>query len=90
MISSKEKILIAEIKKGNPKAFEDFFREFYNSLCVYSKLIVKRREIAEDIGEWENLVYADGFDKIFVASAPTERWNDILGKSITEITKNNN
>ena len=46
-----------------------------------------KKEILEDIGEWENLVYEDGFDRIFVASAPTERWKDILGMNITEITK---
>ena len=46
-----------------------------------------KREITEDIGEWENLVYEDGFDSIFVSSAPSERWQDILGKSITEITR---
>jgi len=46
-----------------------------------------KREIIEDLGDWENLVKEDGFDRIFVASAPTERWKDILGKSIIEITK---
>ena len=50
------------------------------------KEIIKK-DITEDRGEWENMVYEDGFERIFVASAPTERWKDILGKSVTEITK---
>jgi len=46
-----------------------------------------KREITEDIGEWENMIYEDGFDRMYVSSAPSERWEDILGKSITEITR---
>ena len=46
-----------------------------------------KKDILEDLGEWNNLVYEDGFDKIFVASAPKGKWQDIVGKSISEITK---
>ncbi len=46
-----------------------------------------KKEIIEDLGKWENIVHDDGFDRIFVVSAPSEKWRDILGKNISEITK---
>jgi len=45
----KEKEIISEIKKGNRQVFESLFREYYSALCAYSKLVVKRNDIAEDI-----------------------------------------
>jgi len=46
-----------------------------------------KKEILEDLGNWENFIHDDGFERTFIASAPTEKWKDTLGKNITEITK---
>jgi RNA polymerase sigma-70 factor (ECF subfamily) len=49
LISSKNKILIAGIQRGDSQVFEELFHEFYSALCDYSKLIVNRSDVAEDI-----------------------------------------
>lgn len=49
MGTPEEKILIAGIQEHNQTVFEKVFRKYYSALCVYSKLVVKRNDIAEDI-----------------------------------------
>jgi RNA polymerase sigma-70 factor (ECF subfamily) len=44
-----EKILVAGIQNKNQVVFEKLFREYYSALCAYSKLYVKRNDIAEDV-----------------------------------------
>ena len=46
-----------------------------------------KKDILEDLGNWENFVHDDGFEGIYIASAPTEKWQDIQGRCISEITK---
>lgn len=45
-----------------------------------------RKEIEED-DDWENMKKEAGWDKIFIASVKTEKWKDIEGLSIAEITR---
>ena len=45
-----------------------------------------RKDIEEE-RDWENLVEESGWDKIFISSVKTEKWKDVEGLSITEITK---
>jgi len=45
-----------------------------------------RNEIEEG-GDWENIKEEAGWDKIFIASVKTEKWKDIEGLSIAEITR---
>ncbi|MFW9768246.1 MAG: amidohydrolase family protein [Candidatus Thorarchaeota archaeon] len=45
-----------------------------------------QRDIEEDRG-WENLKEEAGWDKVFIASVKTEKWKDIEGLSLKEITK---
>ena len=49
MGAPEEKILINGIQQKNEAVFEKLFKEYYSSLCAYSKLIVKRNDIAEDL-----------------------------------------
>ncbi|MBN1116193.1 MAG: RNA polymerase sigma-70 factor [Bacteroidales bacterium] len=49
MGAAEEKILIAGIQHKNEAVFENLFKEYYGALCAYSKLIVKRNDIAEDL-----------------------------------------
>ena len=49
MRTSDGKILIAGIQERNQVVFEKLFREYYSALCTYSRLFVKRTDIAEDI-----------------------------------------
>ena len=35
---------------------------------------------------WENWIRNNGFDKIFISTAQTDKWKDIRGKSISQIT----
>ncbi len=37
--------------------------------------------------DWENMVEEAGWDKIFISSVKTEKWKDIEGLSIAEITR---
>jgi RNA polymerase sigma-70 factor (ECF subfamily) len=44
-----EKILVTGIQEQDQIVFKRLFHEYYSALCSYSKLIVKRNDIAEDI-----------------------------------------
>ena len=35
---------------------------------------------------FKNIVHDDGFERIYIVSAPAERWQDIIGKNISDIT----
>ncbi len=48
---------------------------------------IKSEITKDEIEKWENIVHDDGFKRIFIVSAPAERWKDIIGKNIPEITK---
>ena len=45
------------------------------------------RSIMEDTESWENLIYENGFEYIFLSSVKTEKWKPYIGKNISEITK---
>jgi N-acyl-D-amino-acid deacylase len=46
-----------------------------------------KKSIMEETEDWENLIYENGFEHIFLSSVKTEKWKAFIGKSITEITK---
>jgi N-acyl-D-amino-acid deacylase len=46
-----------------------------------------RNDFTQGIQGWENWMKDLGTDKIFIASVKTDRWKDVEGKSISEITK---
>jgi len=50
-----------------------------------------RARIIEDVDQglagWENWIKDAGFDAIYIASVKTEKWRDIEGRSIGEITR---
>ena len=52
--------IINQIKQGNKKAFEAFFKEYYARLCEYSQLITKDQDASVEIVQdffvklWEN------------------------------------
>ncbi|TFG08615.1 MAG: D-aminoacylase [Promethearchaeota archaeon] len=46
-----------------------------------------KNDIINDSYNWENIIYNDGFDRIFIVSAPTEKWKDVIGRNISEITR---
>ena len=45
-----------------------------------------RKEIEEE-ADWENMVEEAGWEKIFISSVKTEKWKDIEGLSIAEISR---
>lgn len=51
--------LVIAIQRGDKKAFEQLFREWYVRLCLYAESIVRDRDMAEDVvqnvfcGLWE-------------------------------------
>ena len=47
----KDLFIISQIKKGDIKAFEQLFRQYYSPLCLYAMSIVGEREGAEEIIE---------------------------------------
>ena len=52
---------------------------------VLQKKIIKDTE--NGIEGWENWIRNNGFDKIFISTAQTDKWKDITGKSISQITR---
>jgi N-acyl-D-amino-acid deacylase len=50
-----------------------------------------QKKVEEDIEKgikgWENWIKNNGFDKLYISTAQTEKWKDIRGKSISQITK---
>jgi N-acyl-D-amino-acid deacylase len=44
------------------------------------------QDIERGIEGWENWIRNNGFDKIFISTAQTEKWKDVRGKSISQIT----
>ncbi len=44
-------------------------------------------DIEKGIKGWENWIKNNGFDKLYISTAQTEKWKDIRGKSISQITK---
>ena len=44
-----EILLLKRIKKGDDKAFETIFREYYSALCFYAKKFTLQADIAEEI-----------------------------------------
>lgn len=47
-------------------------------------------EMEEGLTDHENFAKHQGFEKIFISSVKTDKWLDIEGKSIAEITKTHN
>ncbi|MFX1293223.1 MAG: amidohydrolase family protein [Promethearchaeota archaeon] len=45
-----------------------------------------KKDTETGIEGWENFVGKNGFERIFISSVVSEKWKDIEGKSITEIT----
>jgi RNA polymerase sigma-70 factor (ECF subfamily) len=48
-ISSEEKSLILQIKKGNIFAFEKLFKTYYKNLCLFAEHYVREKAMAEEI-----------------------------------------
>ena len=46
-----------------------------------------KKEITEGIEGWENWIKDGGFESIYIASVKTEKWRDMEGKNLTEITR---
>ncbi len=46
-----------------------------------------KKDITEGIEGWENWIKDCGFESIYIASIKTEKWRDIEGKNLTEITQ---
>ncbi|MFX1532978.1 MAG: amidohydrolase family protein [Promethearchaeota archaeon] len=46
-----------------------------------------KKDIMEGIEGWENLIKDLGPERIYIVSVKTERWKDIEGKNLVEITK---
>ncbi|MFW9948682.1 MAG: amidohydrolase family protein [Candidatus Thorarchaeota archaeon] len=50
-----------------------------------------RKKIIEDtlkgLEGWENWIQNNGFDKLYISTTQTEKWKDIRGKSISQITQ---
>lgn len=46
-----------------------------------------RKDIMENRGDWENFIYINGFDRIYLAQTFTEKWKPYEAKNLTEITQ---
>lgn len=46
-----------------------------------------KKDIQEGIEGWENMIYDNGFGNIYLSLTKTEKWRDVKGLNISEITK---
>jgi len=46
-----------------------------------------RRDIRQGIAGWENWIKDGGFEAIYIASVKTDKWRDVEGKNLGEITR---
>ncbi len=46
-----------------------------------------KKDVREGIEGWENWIRDEGFKNMYIASVSSEKWKDVAGKNITEITK---
>ncbi|MFX0119953.1 MAG: amidohydrolase family protein [Candidatus Hodarchaeota archaeon] len=46
-----------------------------------------KKDISEGIEGWENWIKDVGFDRIYISAVKTQKWKEVEGKSITEISK---
>lgn len=81
-----EKVLFDQVKKGNVKAFEALFHQYYGYLCQYAEKFVNDRGAAEEIvqdffvGVWEkkeNLEVETSIKNYFFRSIKNRCLNDI-------------
>jgi RNA polymerase sigma-70 factor (ECF subfamily) len=82
--------IIDQIKQGNQKAFEAFFREYYSRLCEYSFLITRDKETSIEIVQdffvklWENR------EKLEIKNAKSYLFKAVHNNSIKYLSKNLN
>jgi len=46
-----------------------------------------KREVKEGIKGWENWIRDEGMHNLYISTVNAEKWKDIIGKNISEITK---
>jgi N-acyl-D-amino-acid deacylase len=46
-----------------------------------------KKDVQQGIEGWENWIKDGGFDSIYIASVKTEKWSDVEGKDLSEITR---
>ncbi|MFW9969099.1 MAG: amidohydrolase family protein [Candidatus Odinarchaeota archaeon] len=46
-----------------------------------------KEDTKNGIGGWENFIGKNGFENIFISSVVSEKWKDVEGKSLTEISQ---
>ena len=46
-----------------------------------------KKELSEESENWESWINIDGFDRIYITFAKNQKWKEVEGKSISEITK---
>jgi RNA polymerase sigma-70 factor (ECF subfamily) len=78
MLTTSEKYLIELIKKGDQKAFEFLFKNYYSDLCKYARNIVLNDATAEDM-------VMDVFVKIWEAETKLEITTSLSGYLYTSV-----
>ncbi|TFG08614.1 MAG: D-aminoacylase [Promethearchaeota archaeon] len=46
-----------------------------------------KKDIIDDLEDWENMVHDNGFERIYIVSRSSEKWKDVMGKNISDISK---
>ncbi len=46
-----------------------------------------KKDIEKGLEGWENWIQVNGFDHIYISFCKTDKWRDVSGKNISEITK---
>ena len=78
MLTTSEKYLVELIKKGDQKAFEFLFNNYYADLCKYARNIVLNEATAEDL-------VMDVFIKIWEAETRLEITTSLSGYLYTSV-----
>ncbi len=79
-LTSLSAILPPWVHEGGPDKFLERIKEIVNQQRI-------KEDTDKKIDGWENFIKRNGFESIYISSVVAEKWKDIEGKNIPEITK---
>jgi N-acyl-D-amino-acid deacylase len=79
-LTSLSAILPPWVHEGGPDKFLERIKETVNQQKI-------KEDTEKGFNGWENLIKRNGFESVYISSVVAEKWKDIEGKNIPEITK---
>ena len=70
-----------------PWVHEGGLEKLIERLKIADDRIRIKKDVQQGIEGWENWIKDGGFDSIYIASVKTEKWSEVEGKDLSEITR---